>query len=224
MKKKKNGKTVKTFALASFLNDLGADMVHPIWPLFVTIILGADMAILGLIDGLGASIVSITQAISGYVSDRIKRRKVFVWIGYLLSSFSRIGYAFSTVWQHLIPFKIIDRAGKLRGAPRDAIIADVSTRKNRGKNFGLLRAMDNLGAVFGIVICILFFGMLGYKNLFLLAAIPSMVGALLVFLIVKERKAHGPYKSLENFLKRTGSEVINKKSMEKIHLGGNKKI
>lgn len=189
MKKKKNGKTVKIFALASFLNDLGADMVHPIWPLFVTIILGADMAILGLIDGLGASIVSITQAISGYVSDRIKRRKVFVWIGYLLSSFSRIGYAFSTVWQHLIPFKIIDRAGKLRGAPRDAIIADVSTRKNRGKNFGLLRAMDNLGAVFGIVICILFFGMLGYKNLFLLAAIPSMVGALLVFLIVKERKA-----------------------------------
>ena len=191
-------RTVRTFALASFLNDMGSDMIYPIWPLFVTTILGANMAVLGLIDGLGEAIVSISQAASGYLSDRIRKRKVFIWSGYLFGSISRVGYALSTVWQHLIPFKILDRAGKIRGAPRDAIIADVSTAENRGRNFGLLRAMDNLGAVCGILICILFSGILGYRNLFLLAAVPSVIGALLILFLIKERGPSGSkiYKGL----------------------------
>ena len=188
MDQKKARKTVRTFALASFLNDLGSDMIYPIWPLFVTSVLGANMAVLGFIDGLGEAVVSISQAASGYLSDKIRKRKVFVWIGYLFGSLSRVGYALSTVWQHLIPFRILDRAGKIRSAPRDAIIADISTKENRGKNFGLLRAMDNLGAVCGIIVCILFFGLLGYRNLFLLAAIPSVIGALLIFSLIKEKK------------------------------------
>lgn len=188
MNQKETRKTVRTFALASFLNDFGSDMIYPIWPLFVTSVLGANMATLGFIDGLGEAIVSISQVVSGYISDRIRKRKVFVWVGYLFGSLSRVGYALSTVWQHLIPFRILDRAGKIRGAPRDAIIADISTKENRGKNFGLLRAMDNLGAVCGIIICILFFGLLGYKNLFLIATIPSAIGALLIFSLIKEKK------------------------------------
>ena len=188
MDQKETRKTVRTFALASFLNDLGSDMIYPIWPLFVTSVLGAPMAVLGFIDGLGEAIVSISQAASGYISDRIRKRKVFVWTGYLFGSLSRVGYAISSIWQHLIPFRVLDRAGKIRDAPRDAIIADISSKENRGKNFGLLRAMDNLGAVCGIIVCILFFGLLGYRNLFLLAAIPSAIGALLIFSLIKERK------------------------------------
>jgi len=188
MDQKETRKTVRTFASASFLNDLGSDMIYPIWPLFVTSVLGAPMAVLGFIDGLGEAIVSISQAASGYISDRIRKRKVFVWTGYLFGSLSRVGYAISSVWQHLIPFRVLDRAGKIRDAPRDAIIADISSKENRGKNFGLLRAMDNLGAVCGIIVCILFFGLLGYRNLFLLAAIPSAIGALLIFSLIKERK------------------------------------
>jgi MFS family permease len=188
MGKKEIRKTVRTFAFASFLNDLGSDMIYPVWPLFVTSVLGANMAVLGFIDGLGEAIVSISQAASGYVSDRLRRRKIFIWTGYLFGSLSRVGYALSTLWQHLIPFKIMDRAGKIRGAPRDAIIADISTEENRGRNFGLLRAMDNFGAVCGILICILFFGLFGYRNLFFLAAIPSLFGALLIFSFIRERK------------------------------------
>ena len=191
MDQKETRKTVRTFALASFLNDLGSDMIYPIWPLFVTSVLGAPMAVLGFIDGLGEAIVSISQAASGYISDRIRKRKVFVWTGYLFGSLSRVGYAISSIWQHLIPFRVLDRAGKIRDAPRDAIIADISSKENRGKNFGLLRAMDNLGAVCGIIVCILFFGLLGYRNLFLLAAIPSAIGALLIFSLIKERKPAG---------------------------------
>jgi len=180
-------KTIRIFALASFLNDMGSDIIYPIWPLFVRS-LGANMAALGFIDGLGDAIVSISQAISGFISDKIRKRKVFVWIGYLFGSLSRVGYALSSAWQHLIPFRVLDRAGKIRSAPRDAIVADISTAENRGRNFGLLRAMDNLGAVFGIIICILFFGLLGYRKLFLLASIPSAIGAFLIFSLIKEKK------------------------------------
>lgn len=187
MEKKETKKTIRIFALASFLNDLGSDIIYPIWPVFVTEILGANMSVLGFIDGLGEALVSISQGLSGYISDRIKKRKVFVWLGYLFGGFSRIGYALARIWQHLIPFKILDRIGKIRGSPRDAIVADISTNENRGRNFGLLRAMDNLGAVCGIVVCVLFFNLLGYRTLFLLAALPSIVGALLIFIFVKER-------------------------------------
>jgi MFS family permease len=188
MEQRETQKTVRIFASASFLNDFGSDMIYPVWPLFVTTILQANMAALGFIDGLGDAIVSISQAGSGYVSDRTRKRKIFVWTGYLFGSLSRIGYALSTIWQHLIPLKLLDRAGKIRGAPRDAIIADISTKENRGKNFGILRTMDNLGAVCGIIVCILLFGLLGYKNLFLIAAIPSAIGALLIFFLIKETK------------------------------------
>jgi len=94
----------------------------------------------------------------------------------------------SVTWQHIIPFRILDRAGKVRSAPRDAIIADISTKDKRGKNFGFLRAMDNLGAVCGIIICILFFKFLGFKKLLILASIPSVIGALLILFMIKEKK------------------------------------
>ena len=184
----KSKKTVKIFALASFFNDLGSDMIYPIWPLFVTSYLGANMATLGFIDGLGDAIVSISKAVSGYTSDRIRKRKCFIWAGYILGSLSRVGYAFSTTWQTVIPFRVLDRAGKIRSSPRDAIIADISTKDERGRNFGLVRAMDNLGAVCGIIICILLFNYLGYKNLFLLAAFPSVIATLLILFFVKEKK------------------------------------
>ncbi|MCW1296791.1 MAG: MFS transporter [Candidatus Parvarchaeota archaeon] len=185
---KKEKKLVLTLSLASFLNDLGSDMIYPIWPLFLTSVLNANMQILGLIDGLGDALVNLSQGLSGYISDRIKKRKIFVWTGYLCGSIARIGYAISKTWVHILPFKILDRVGKIRGAPRDAMIADASTRSDRGRNFGFLRMMDNLGAVSGIVACILLFGILGYRNLFLIAAIPSIISALLVFLYVKEKR------------------------------------
>ena len=183
---KENKRTVRIFTWASFLNDMGSDIIYPVWPLFVTEILKANMAVLGFVDGLGEAVVSLAKALSGYWSDRIRKRKVFIWSGYLMGAASRIGYAISTVWQHLIPFRILDRAGKIRGAPRDAIIADVSTNDNRGRNFGLMRMADNLGAVVGILICLALFKKIGYRALFILAAIPSLISVLLILIKIKE--------------------------------------
>jgi MFS family permease len=182
-------KTIKIFAAASFLNDMGSDIIYPIWPLFLTTVLKANMAALGFLDGLGDALVSLSQAASGYISDRIKKRKVFIWMGYLFGALSKIGYSLSSIWTHLIPFRILDRSGKIRSAPRDAFVADISDDKNRGRNFGLLRAMDHLGAVFGILICILLFKILGYRILFALAAFPSLISAALVLSFIKERNS-----------------------------------
>jgi MFS family permease len=191
MEQRQAQKTIRTFALASFLNDMGSDMIYPVWPLFVATVLGAPMAVLGFIDGLGEAVVSISQAVSGYLSDRTRKRKIFVWLGYVFGALSRIGYALTVAWPHLIPFRILDRAGKMRGAPRDAMIADASTPQDRGRSFGLLRSMDHLGAVCGILICIWLVDNIGYRNLFLLAAVPSGVGAFMIFLVVKEGQPSG---------------------------------
>jgi MFS family permease len=187
-KKKEDKKTVETFALAALLNDMGANIIYPIWPLFLTTVLGANMSILGLVDGLGDALVSLSQAASGYASDRLRKRKVFIWLGYLLGAISRLGYSITTTWQMVIPFRIIDRAGKIRDSPRDAIVADESTKQNRGNNFGLLKGMDKLGGVFGIIFCILFFNLFGFEILFTLAAIPSILSVLLIYFIIKEKK------------------------------------
>ena len=178
--------TIRTFAGATFLNDLGSNMIHPVWPIFVTEVLKANMAALGLLDGMGEALVSISKAFSGYLSDRWHRRKVFIWLGYLLSASARFGYSLSQVWTHLIPFRVMDRIAKERSAPRDALIADVSTYANRGSHFGFIRAMDHLGGIAGILLCLVLLKYLGYRAIFALAAVPTLVSAILVFLRVIE--------------------------------------
>jgi len=199
---KETRRFMAVFSAGSFLNDFGSDMIYPVWPRFVLGFLGVDMAILGFIDGLGDAIVSLSQAGSGYYSDRIGKRKAFVWLGYLFGGTSRLGYAISKIanaWQWLIPFRVLDRSGKMRGAPRDAIIADISTDKNRGRNFGLLRAMDNLGAVVGIITCLIIVSIYGLDflpTLLVIASVPSLIGSTLVFLFIKDRKTNKIYRGL----------------------------
>lgn len=189
---KENKTTLSTFSAATFLNDMGAEMINSIWPLFLTSLIGVNMEILGLIDGIGNSVVAISQAISGYYSDRLKKRKIFIWTGYLCGSLSRIGYAVATTWPVIIPFRILDRAGKIRGAPRDAMVADLSTHKNRGKHFGILRLMDNAGALVGIFLAVIFLNFLGIdlRTMFLIAAVPSAIGAGAIIYFIKEKKLH----------------------------------
>lgn len=189
---KETKRTMRTFSAATFLNDAGAEMINSIWPLFLTSLFGVNMEVLGFIDGLGDAIVSISQAIAGYYSDRLKKRKIFIWAGYLASGISRIGYAASSAWGAIIPFRVIDKSGKIRGAPRDAMVADLSTHKDRGKNFGVLRLMDNAGALVGIFLAIIFLNYLSlnFTTIFLIAAIPSALGAGAIFFLIKERKLH----------------------------------
>ena len=179
-------KTVWLFSLGAFLNDLGYYAVITIWPIFVTSVIGASVTFLGFIDGLGDAFVSLSQAGSGFLSDKLRKRKVFIWLGYFLAFISRIVYAVSYQSWQLIPGKILDRAGKMRDAPRDAIVADITPREKRASAFGVLRAADRGGAVFGLLASILLVGYFSYRQMFLLAAIPSLLGSLIVLFFVRE--------------------------------------
>lgn len=193
--KTKEKKTIWTFALVSYLNDFGADMVHSLWPAFLTQTLGLNMTVLGLIDGLGDAMISISQAVSGYVSDRIRHRKVFIWIGYLLSAVSRIGFAFAGGWPMALFSKLVERSGKMRDTPRDAIAAEISDRRNRGSNFGILRTMDSFGAVCGVLVALWLVQHIPVRTLFAYAAIPSVLGAILVLVFIREE--HNGFKLYE---------------------------
>lgn len=193
---------ITTFGTASFLNDMGSDIVFSIWPVFVTLLTGTTLAplILGLVDGVGDMVVNISKGFAGFLSDRLQKRKPFIWSGYTMGASSRIIYGLAPFWQLLIPAKILDRAGKVRGAPRDALIADVSSHETRGRIFGILRALDNAGATIGVLITLAFVTFLvpwltvvysldllaSLRVLFIAAAVPTLIGALLVIFRISD--------------------------------------
>lgn len=186
-----SARTIWIFAVASFLNDIGHYLIAVIWPIFLTSVLGASTAFLGLIDGLGDALASISQALSGMISDKTKKRKIFIWIGYLGAALGRVVYFLSqTPWQ-LVPGKILDRGGKMRDAPRDAIVADIKKHDSRAAAFGALRAADRIGALLGLLASMILIGYFTYRQLFLLAAIPSLIGSLLIFFLIKDTQDGG---------------------------------
>ncbi len=181
-------KTLRTFALASFLNDLGSDAIRPLWPLFVTSVLGAPATVLGLLDGLGEVISYGSRMPAGLISDRFGKRKPLVWAGYLIAGLGRLGYALAPSVGWLFPFKAADRIGKIRDPPRDALLADITKPTQRGRAFGFLQAADHLGATVGPLFGLLLFGLLGFRWTFILAAIPSLIAAVCVLAFVREKK------------------------------------
>ncbi len=184
-------KQYKVFGWASFFNDLGADIISPLWPAFVTVTLGASTTFLGFLDGLGDAIVAFSQLISGVLSDKLRRYKLFVWLGYFGGFLGRIGYALSAAPIHLIAPKILDRLGKMRESPRDALVAAEVAPNKRGNAYGFISSMDNAGAVIGILLSFVLVAMLnlGLQKIFLIAAIPSLVSVALVLFWVKRDPA-----------------------------------
>jgi MFS family permease len=194
--------------VVSFLNDLSSEMIIPILPLFITA-LGGTGLVVGLIGGLQDSISSILKVLSGYWSDRIGRRKIFVSSGYLTSAGFKLLLSSSAIWLHILIFASFERVGKgVRTAPRDAIIAD-SMPEARGKGFGIHRALDTAGAIAGSVVVLLLLYFLWfdldqiafYKLIILIAAIIAFF-SLVPLYFVKEGK-RGPQEiSLQISLKK----------------------
>ena len=185
--------------IVSFLNDLSSEMILPILPLFITA-LGGTTLIVGIIGGLQESISSILKVLSGFLSDRTGKRKIFVASGYLTSAVFKLLLALSRLWQHILIFICFERVGKgLRTAPRDAIIAD-SMPEARGKGFGIHRALDTAGAIAGSIVVLLLLIFLWseleqntdqiafYKSTIFIAAIIAFLSLIPLYL-VKEGKS-----------------------------------
>ncbi|MCK4595040.1 MFS transporter [bacterium] len=176
---------LRAFSASSFLNDMGSDMLLPIMPLYL-LGLGAGTAFIGFLDGLGTAIVALAQLASGYLSDRLGRRKVFIWTGYLAGALGKLGFGLARTPGQMVGPKVVDRLGKVRGAPRDAVLSDVFNAEKRGRAFGFLRMMDNAGAFTGALLAWLLINTVPIRYIFYIAAVPCAAAALVILLTIRE--------------------------------------
>jgi MFS family permease len=189
------GRNVIALAAVSFFTDASSEMIYPLLPLFVTATLGASAVFVGAIEGAADSVSALLKLASGWLSDRTKRRKPLVVAGYTLASAVRPLIAIAQSATHVLLIRVTDRVGKgIRGAPRDALIADSVDPSLRGRAFGFHRAADHAGAVIGPLVAYVLMSQLGVgvRTIFWLAAIPAAIAVITLIVGVREVAPSAP--------------------------------
>jgi MFS family permease len=173
----------------SLLMDMSSEMVHGLLPVFLVAVLGANAVTVGLIEGIAEATASITKLVSGGLSDRLGRRKHLALVGYGLAAVTKPLFALAATPLWVLAARFIDRVGKgIRGAPRDALIADVTPAALRGSAYGLRQSLDTIGAVAGPLIAAMLMAASGddYRLIFWIAVIPAFASVALLALGVRE--------------------------------------
>lgn len=188
-------RTVWALGLVSLFMDISSEMIHALLPLFLTTTLGVSAIYVGMIEGVGEATAAIVKVFSGYVSDRFGRRKPLILFGYGLGTLSKPMFALAAAPSLVLAARFSDRIGKgIRGAPRDALIADVTPEPVRGRAYGLRQSLDTAGAFIGPLIAIglmfLFAG--NMRAVFWFALVPGVIAVFCVLLGVEERSADAP--------------------------------
>jgi MFS family permease len=184
-------RNVLILSIVSFFNDLAAEMVYPIVPIFLTTVLKTSIPVVGVIEGIAEATASVGKYVFGALSDYFQKRKVFVVLGYSFGSLSKLLIGLAGSWPLVLAARFMDRSGKgLRTAPRDSLLLENTTQNNRGFIFGFHRAIDSLGAVFGPILGLLFLYLMkeNMRLVFFMAFIPSAIAVLLLMILVKEKK------------------------------------
>lgn len=192
-------KNVKALGFVSLLNDAASEMIYPLLPIFLTSVLGVGAGALGVIEGIAESTASLLKLFSGWVSDKTKKRKALILIGYSLAALGRPIIALSRYWWQVAVIRFVDRLGKgIRTSPRDALISISTPEDMKGKAFSLHRAMDHAGAIIGPVcaIILLHFGM-SLKNLFAWALLPGIITIFIIFFFVREKRIEAKKESID---------------------------
>lgn len=184
-------RTVWVLGLVSLFMDLSSEIIHALLPLFMTATLGLSVVWVGVVDGIAEATASVTKVFSGYVSDRLGRRKPLIFLGYALAAISKPLFAVATGVMPILAARFADRVGKgIRGAPRDAMVADVSPPEIRGRAFGLRQSLDTVGAFAGPLIAVAL--MVAFADnmrlVFWIAVVPAVIAAGLVLVGVEERR------------------------------------
>jgi MFS family permease len=185
-------RNVVILGFVSLLNDAASEMIYPLLPVFLTSVLGAGPAALGMIEGVAESTASLLKLYSGYLSDRVKRRKGWVVAGYSISNVVRPLIAFAGSWVQVLALRFSDRVGKgLRTSPRDAMIADSTPPEFRGMAYGFHRAMDHGGAIVGPLLAtgLLLLYQDSLSTVFLLSFIPGTLAVVLLLVGLREKEA-----------------------------------
>jgi MFS family permease len=164
-------------------------MIYPLLPLFLSTVLGANASFIGAIEGAAESTAALLKLASGWWSDKIRKRKPLVVIGYGIAAIARPFTAIAPTAVQVLAIRVTDRVGKgIRTAPRDALLADSTDSESRGRSFGFHAAMDNAGAVLGPLIAFLLLRQFNFtlRHVFWLAAIPGALAFIVLVIAVKE--------------------------------------
>lgn len=186
-------RNVYVFGVTSFLNDTATEMAYWVVPVFLLAI-GAGPDKLGIIEGVAESVASAAKLWSGYLTDRVSRRKPLVISGYALANVVKPVLAIATQWWQVLLIRFADRAAKgVRGAPRDVMLAESVERRRIGSAFGLLQTMDSAGAIAGPLIALLLLRHFaanehGYRAIFWTAAIPGLLSIAVVAAFARETR------------------------------------
>jgi len=180
---------VWTLGFVSLLMDVSSELIHSLLPLFLVTTLGASAFAVGMIEGVAEATALCTKVFSGYLSDYFRRRKLLTGLGYGLAALSKPLFPLATSFSWVVAARLIDRVGKgIRGAPRDALIADITPAASRGAAYGLRQALDTVGAVAGPLLAIaamLWFAG-DFRTVFWLATVPAFASVMLLVFGVRE--------------------------------------
>lgn len=188
-------RNVVILGFVSLLNDAASEMIYPLLPAFLTAVLGAGPAALGVIEGIAESTAAFLKLYSGYLSDRVKRRKGWIVAGYSLSNIIRPLIALAGTWPQVLALRFADRVGKgIRTSPRDAMIADATPPEYRGTAYGFHRAMDHGGAIIGPLVATALLLVMhdNLTTIFLLSFFPGMLAVGMLLGGLKEQRTTEP--------------------------------
>lgn len=182
---------VWVLGFVSLLTDISSEMVHSLLPLFLVGVLGSSATLVGVLEGLAEGTALVVRVFSGTLSDRLGRRKAPAVLGYGLGALSKPLFALATSASLVLGARIMDRIGKgIRGAPRDALVADLTPPSQRGAAFGLRQSLDTVGALLGPALAVLLMWLWhdDIRLVFRVAAVPAVLAVLLLVLGVKESR------------------------------------
>jgi MFS family permease len=175
--------------LVSMFMDISSEMIHALLPLYLVTVLGTSTLTVGIIEGIAEAATSITKIFSGALSDYLGKRKLLATIGYGLAAITKPAFPLASSVGWLVAARFVDRIGKgIRGAPRDALIADLTPKGSRGGAFGLRQSLDTIGAVLGPLLAIVFMAAFAnnFKAVFWIAVIPAFVSVAIIVFGVRE--------------------------------------
>lgn len=184
-------RTVLGVGLASLFSDIGHEMATTAMPVLLAS-LGASSAVLGLIEGLADGVSSFAKLISGVYSDRLRKRKPLAVVGYFVTASGMASFALATQWWHVLLGRVGGWLGRGARTPvRNVLLVEATTPETYGRAFGLERAMDSAGAIFGPILALGLTTAIGLRPMFALTIVPGIIAALLIAFLVRE-KHHEP--------------------------------
>lgn len=187
-----SARNIYAFGITSFLNDTASEMAYWVLPAFL-VSLGAGPAQLGLIEGLAESVASFAKLFSGYLTDRIDRRKPLVVAGYFVANAVKPLLALATAWWHILLIRFSDRLAKgVRGAPRDVMVAESVPKERLGSAYGLIQSMDSAGAIAGPLTALVLLAHYGIRGVFWAAAIPGALCVMVALFGIRETERGAP--------------------------------